>query len=121
MNGSAARKSLPADAELSAQGHLLPWRRIRHEQVQGLLDLAGQLQEVLVPVEPNTDYRRRLHGELVLRAQRRQAEPPRSILQQHKKGILIGAAAVGSLASIAGVVIAFVVRHRHQEASNVAG
>ena len=121
MNESGMRKSLAADAGLlSARGHLLPWRRVRHEQVQGLLDLAGELQAILVPVEPNADYRRRLHGELVLRAQQRQAEPNQSMSQQRRKGFLIGAAAVGSLASIAGVVIAYMVRHRQQEAGNVA-
>jgi hypothetical protein len=42
------------------------------------------------------------------------------LIRQHKRGILIGAAAVGSLASIVGVVIAFVLRSKHQQASRIA-
>ena len=92
----------------------------RHARVQGLLDLAEQVQGILVPVEPNVNYRRRLHGDLVLEAQRRQAEKETNPLIQHRKGILIGAAAVGSVASVAGLVIAFVLRHRHKGATHIA-
>jgi hypothetical protein len=84
----------------------------RHDRVQGLLDLAEQVQGILVPVEPDTHFRRRLHGDLILEAQRRQAQPAPSLFQQHRKGILIGAAAIGSVASVCGVVIAFVLRNR---------
>ena len=89
--------------------------------MQGLLDLAEQLQAILVPVEPDAHFRRRLHGELILEAQRRQVEPEASFVQQHRKGILIGAAAVGSVASVVGVVIAFFLRHRHGRATHIAG
>ena len=92
----------------------------RHARVQGLLDLAEQVQGILVPVEPNVNFRRRLHGDLVLEAQRRQAEKGTNPLVQHRKGILIGAAAVGSVASVAGLVIAFVLRHRHKGATHIA-
>ena len=92
----------------------------RHARVQGLLDLAEQVQGILVPVEPGVNFRRRLHGDLVLEAQRRQAEKETTPLVQHRKGILIGAAAVGSVASVAGLVIAFVLRHRHKGATHIA-
>lgn len=92
----------------------------RHDRVQGLLDLAEHLQAILVPVEPDTHYRRRLHGELLLEAQRRQIEPEASFVQQHRKGILIGAAAVGSVASVVGVIIAFLLRYRHGRATHIA-
>ena len=92
----------------------------RHARVQGLLDLAEQLQGILVPVEPNINFRRRLHGDLVLEAQRRQTEQEVNPFIQHRKGILIGAAAVGSVASVAGLVIAFVLRHRHKGATRIA-
>jgi hypothetical protein len=88
--------------------------------VQGLLDLAEQLQGILVPVAPNANYRRRLHGDLILEAQRRELEPEPSIFQQHRKGILIGAAALGSAASVVGVIIAFLLRHRRGGATHVA-
>ena len=92
----------------------------RHDRVQGLLDLAEQVSGLLVPVEPDGDFRRRLHGDLVLEAQRRQKKQEVSPLVQHRKGILIGAAAVGSVASVAGLVIAFVLRQRHKGATRIA-
>lgn len=92
----------------------------RHDRVQALLDLAEQLQAILVPVEPDAHFRRRLHGDLILEAQRRQDEPQASFVQQHRKGILIGAAAVGSVASVVGVVIAFFLRHRHGRVTHIA-
>ena len=92
----------------------------RHDRVQGLLDLAEQVQGILVPVEPNVHFRRRLHGELVLEAQRRQAERETNPLVLHRKGILIGAAAVGSVASVAGLAIALVLRHRHKGVTHIA-
>jgi hypothetical protein len=92
----------------------------RHERVQGLLDLAEQLQGILVPVAPDAHFRRRLHGELILEAQHRQAQPEGGLLQQHRKGILLGAAAVGSVASVVGVAVAFVIRHRHRGAPHIA-
>lgn len=95
-------------------------RLTRNSQVQALLDLAEQLQGILVPVEPDIDFRRRLHGELLLESQRRQGEPAPNRFQQHRKGILIGAAAVGSAASIAGVVVAFFLHLRHDRATPTA-
>jgi len=92
----------------------------RNNQVQALLDLAEQLQGILVPIEPKSDFRRRLHGEVLLEAQRRQGEPAPNLFQQHRKGILIGAAAVGSVASVVGVVVAFVLRLRHGRATHRA-
>jgi hypothetical protein len=91
----------------------------RHEQIRGLLDLAEQLQGILVPVEPDANYRRRLHGDLILEAQRRQAKPIEGLFQQHRKGILIGAV-IGSVASVAGVILAFVLRYRHGRATHIA-
>lgn len=92
----------------------------RTERVQGLLDLAEQLQGILVPVEPHPHFRRRLHGDLILEAQRREGEPEASLFRQHRKGILLGAAAVGSVASVVGVAIAFVIRHRHGGITRIA-
>lgn len=91
----------------------------RYDRIRGLLALAEHLHAILVPVQPDPDFRRRLHGELLLKAQDRTEESQVSLFQQHRKGILIGAA-LGSLASVAGVVLAFVLRHRHQRAGQVA-
>jgi hypothetical protein len=92
----------------------------QHERAQGLLELADHLQAILVPVQPSAQFRRRLHGELILAAQQRQVEPETSRFRQHRKGILIGAAAIGSVASVVGVIIAVVVRHRHGGATRMA-
>jgi len=91
-----------------------------NDRVQGLLDLADQLHGLLVPVVPDAHFRRRLHGDLILQAQRRQPEPEEGLFQQHRTGILIGAAAVGSVASVVGVAVAFVVRHRNKAATRIA-
>jgi hypothetical protein len=90
------------------------------DRVQGLLDLAEQLNAILLPVAPNPNYRRRLHGELLLEAQRLQMEPEPNPLWQHRKGIIIGAAAVGSVASVVGVAVAVALRLRHVRTTNIA-
>lgn len=92
----------------------------RHEQVQSLLALAEHVQAILVPVAPDPHFRRRLHGELILEGQGRGMEPEPNLFQQHRRGILIGAAAIGSLASVIGVVIAFVLRNRQGRATRIA-
>jgi hypothetical protein len=121
MNRGEAIEILAAHADqLNRPGIARDGGLARNNQVQGLLDLAEQLQRILVPVEPDIDFRRRLHGDLILEAQRRQAEPPGSLVQQHRRGILIGAAALGSLASVVGVVIAFALRRRQSRATHIA-
>jgi hypothetical protein len=106
--------------QLNRRAESLPWRRARHDQVEGLLALAAEVQGILVPVEPDSSFRRRLHGQLTLKGQSRPAKIETGLFQQHRKGILIGAAAVGSLASIAGVIVAYVLRHRQQDTSQIA-
>jgi len=82
--------------------------------------LADQIREVLVPVQASANYRRRLRGELLLAAQGRPVKSRLSLFRQHRKGILIGAAAVGSVASAVGVIVAFIVRYRHGAKSHTA-
>jgi hypothetical protein len=121
MDTREIRKILAAHAdEIMSSSPGQPPSFGRHDRVQGLLDLAEQVQGILVPVEPNANFRRRLHGDLVLEAQRRQPEGETNPLVQHRKGILIGAAAVGSVASVAGVAIALVLRRRHKGATHIA-
>jgi len=83
----------------------------REDRVWGLLELASHLHGLLVPVKPDADFRRRLHGDLILAAQAGDLEPGTSRLRQHRKGIIIGAL-LGSVASVAGVAIALFLRHR---------
>jgi hypothetical protein len=113
MDNREVRELLASHADQLVGAEAMPPPGMtRHDRVQGLLDLAEQLRGILVPVEPDANFRRRLHGDLILEAQSRQAQPEPSLFWQHRKGILIGAAAIGSVASVAGVVIAFVLRHR---------
>jgi hypothetical protein len=121
MDTREIREILAAHAdELANPGTKPSGRLSRHDRVQGLLDLAEQVSGLLVPVEPDGNFRRRLHGDLVLEAQRRQTKQEVSPLVQHRKGILIGAAAVGSVASVAGLVIAWVLRQRQKGATRIA-
>jgi len=84
----------------------------REDRVWGLLELANHLHGLLVPVKPDADFRRRLHGELILEAQACQLKPGTNPLRQHRKGLLVGAL-LGSIASVAGLAIALFLRHRH--------
>jgi hypothetical protein len=95
-------------------------RSAQQDQVQGLLELAGHLQAILVAVEPAAGFRRRLHGDLLLEAQRLQSTAPAAAGRKRRKGILIGAATVGSLASLAGVIVAVILRFRHGRAAHIA-
>jgi hypothetical protein len=121
MDRKEESEILAAHADYLYEPDAGPHRKLsRSDRVQGLLDLAEQLQGILVPVEPNAHFRRRLHGELILEAQRRELEPEISLLQQHRKGILIGAAAIGSVASVVGVAVAFIWRYRHSRMTHIA-
>jgi hypothetical protein len=92
----------------------------RTEQIQGLLDLAGQLQGILVPLQPDFGFREKLHQDLLSEAGRREPGKVVRLFQQYRKTILIGAAAVGSLASVAGVIIAIVLRQKHVHSTHMA-
>jgi hypothetical protein len=121
MKRSEVREILATHADQLIGLRAVPSRTpTRNDQVGALLDLAEQLQAILVPVEPSANFRRRLQGELLLETQRRQIEPAPNLFQQHRKGILIGAAAVGSVASVMGVIIAFVLHLRHGRATHTA-
>ena len=121
MDNREVREILAAHAdELLASGSTPTTTIGRNDQVQALLDLAEQLQGILVPVKPQTNFRRRLHGELLLEAQRLEVDAQSSMFRQHRKGILIGAAAVGSVASVVGVAVAYVLLHRHGRATRIA-
>lgn len=120
MNRREVRETLAAHADQLTRSQIGQSRTLsRNEQVGALLELAEQLQAILVPVEPSANFRRGLHGELLLEAQRRPDQPAPNRFRQHRKGILIGAAALGSVASVMGVVIAFLL-HRHGRATHSA-
>jgi hypothetical protein len=121
MDRREVREVLAAHADRLGRGSAQHGRdSSRSHRVQNLLDLAEQLQGILVPVAPDVNFRRRLHGELILEAQQREIAPKPSLFRQHRKGILIGAAAVGSVASVVGVIVACVLRFRHGRATRIA-
>ena len=97
-----------------------PARSTPTATAQQLLDLAEQLRQVLVPVQADANYRRRLKGELILAAQQRPQQVEAKSLSRRRQFLLIGAAAIGSLASVVGVIIAFVIRSRHGRTSHIA-
>ena len=82
--------------------------------------LAAELQAALAPVTPRASFRKDLRRDLAAVA--RQRRSPRIVLQRppdYRRGLLIGAAAVSSAVSVAGLV-AFFWRQRSQRASLAA-
>ena len=88
----------------------------------GLMDLVDLLHDTLHPVRPRSAYRERLRHRLLMAAQEQQTEPALSPWRQHRVGLLIGAAALGSAMSVAGV-IAYLLRNRanHRDAQAASG
>lgn len=82
--------------------------------------LAAELRTALAPVRPRASFRRELRRELAAVA--RQRKSPRIVLQRppdYRRGLLIGAAAVSSAVSVAGLV-ALLWRQRTQRLSLAA-
>ncbi|HIE38751.1 MAG TPA: hypothetical protein EYH30_07235 [Anaerolineales bacterium] len=84
---------------------LPPWER--ESLAPRLAEVAERLQRVMVPVEPSTAFVRSLGQELI-EASRRRQEATRRL----RRGLIIGAAALGSAASVAGVVALVLLRRR---------
>ncbi len=83
--------------------------------------LAAELRLALAPVAPRASFRSELGRELAAVARQRRA--PRIVLQRppnYRRGLLIGAAAVSSAVSVAGLV-ALLWHQRAQRASLPAG
>ena len=72
-----------------------------------LMELAERLRCTMVPVEPSATFVQSLGRELIEAARRRQAAT-----QRLRRGIVIGAAALGSALSLAGLVALVLVRRR---------
>ncbi|MBN1956013.1 MAG: hypothetical protein JW900_13315 [Anaerolineae bacterium] len=76
-------------------------------KVPALVELTGRLERAMVPVEPSTAFVRSLGRELIAASRRSQRAARRL-----RYGLLIGAAALGSAASVAGVVTFLLLRRR---------
>ncbi len=125
MNIRQVAEGLIARAEPRAGLRLRP----AAGRVPNLPDLVEQLEKTLVPIPPDPVFRQRLHEHLVREAWSYQTgcseASPRvgledGLFRRHRKGILIGAAAVGSVASVVGVAVACVLRYRHSKATHIA-
>jgi hypothetical protein len=92
----------------------------RNDRVQELLELADHLQAILTPVQPDASFRQRLRHDLDRDARYRQRKVEASLFQQHRTGVLIGAAAVGSAASVLGVAVLYLLYQRHRGVTHVA-
>jgi hypothetical protein len=95
------------------------WEATPSDRAEDLLKLAEHLQTILLPVQPNASFRQRLHSDLDRDARYRQRNAKTSLFQQHRIGILIGAAAIGSAASVLSVAILYLLRHRHRTVTQV--
>ena len=75
-----------------------------------LLQIAEQLRAVLTPVAPSPAFEAALRRDLLAAAMQRAEEQRVPFLR--RKGVIIGAAVVGSALSVAGIVAALVWRQR---------
>jgi hypothetical protein len=74
-----------------------------HDRLAPLFEVAEQVQQSMPPVQPSAAFVHSLGKELANTAKRQVA-----LAKRVRRGVLIGAAAVGSLVSIASVVGAIV-------------
>jgi hypothetical protein len=81
------------------------------EELGPLLETAERVKKVLEPVDPSPGFCQSLHDDLLVAAYRQPDEGMPQLAPSHRKQILIGAAAVGSVVSLAGA-LAYVVRSR---------
>jgi hypothetical protein len=84
------------------------------DELSPLLRIAERVRAALVPVAPAPAFEAGLKQDLlaaaIQRAERRDAEPKASFLR--RRGVLIGAAAIGSALSVAGIIAALLWRQR---------
>jgi len=97
--------------------NLEPQEMTSWEEQPALAELAQQIKEALSPVEPTVAFRQRLEHELLtaLRTLAPVEEPPSPIhFLMTRKNILLGTAAVGSVASIFSItsLIILLIRRR---------
>jgi hypothetical protein len=95
LNGLPGGGSEPTPAERASVGPLM--------------ELAGQVKRAMEAVEPSPSFVRSLGRELVAESRRQQA-----MARRLRRGMVLGAAALGSAISVAGVVTLIVRRKRTQ-------
>jgi hypothetical protein len=81
------------------------------EKLKPLLETAEKVKQVLKPAEPAPAFCQSLHEGLVAAARRKRAEKAPQLARSLRKQLLIGAAALGSVISVAGA-LAYLIRSR---------
>ncbi|MHB1133652.1 MAG: hypothetical protein ACYC4L_14870 [Chloroflexota bacterium] len=105
--------------DLSVQNEEQGWSLLAGSaELTALAWLSKRLFDALRPVEPAPAFRNALHATLVAEARSQQSATPTSWADQHRREILIGAAALGSTLSLAGMVA--LVRHRRDGSRRAA-
>ena len=97
-------------AERGAYLKQVPGQR---DELEALLHLTEQLKRALVPIRPSLKFVNNLAQQLAV------GSDMESSVRSHRRGIFIGAAAVGSALSVIGLV-AYLVRSRMQVKTQVA-
>ena len=92
------------------------------ERLESLLALARLLNETFTLVRPADRFRRTLHAGLVTAARQQAEKQPRPwyAWRAHGKELVIGAAAVGSAVSLAGVAALLIRAHQRGAESEAA-
>lgn len=91
------------------------------EELAPLLELARQVKETLALVRPTEAFRRRLRQELLAAARRRLAASPLMERPLWRRPWVIGAAAMGSVISLASAVGVIAYLRRAKAAKPAAG
>jgi hypothetical protein len=81
------------------------------KELKPLLETAEKAKDVLEPVEPAPAFCRSLYEDLLAAGHRRLAGEVPQLAGSPRKQILIGAAAVGSVVSVAGAIV-YLIRSR---------
>lgn len=98
-----------ADRLIGRTGETVRMTPQEAKQLRPLMDVAEHLKAAMIPVEPSTAFVRTLGRELVEAARHQQTAARRL-----RRGLVIGAAAVGSALSVAGLVT-LILRRRRSE------
>lgn len=111
MEEQRATQALAAHADrlIGRPGETVRLTPDEAEQLRPLMDVAEHVKATLIPVEPSAAFVRTLGRELVEAARHQQTAARRL-----RRGLVIGAAAVGSALSVAGVVALIVMRRRSE-------
>jgi len=88
------------------------------EELKPLLETAEKVQRALKPVEPDPAFCQSLHEDLLAMARKMTGEAPQ-LAKSHRKQLIIGAAALGSVVSVAGA-FAYLIRSRAADTRSVS-